>query len=123
MRWMIGASYQDDKTRDDQEGTYTASNSGIGPLRYHDFINANHQKIDTKAAFGSLDFKLRTLGRRNPRCGTPNTTITFWGVCSIPAMESSRRRSPKSPRHPSHQERASHLTPPPSRPSRSSRRI
>src|SRR5260370_13272511 len=58
MRWMIGASYQDDKTRDDQEGTYTASNSGIGPLRYHDFINANHQKIDTKAAFGSLDFKL-----------------------------------------------------------------
>src|SRR5712675_1660680 len=58
MRWMIGASYQDDKTRDDQEGNYTASNSGIGPLRYHDFINANHQKIDTKAAFGSLDFKL-----------------------------------------------------------------
>ena len=58
LRWMVGASYQDDKTRDDQEGTYTASNSGIGPLRYHDFINSNHQKIDTKAAFGSLDFNL-----------------------------------------------------------------
>ena len=58
MRWMIGASYQNDTTRDDQEGTYTASNSGIGAIRYHDFINGNHQKIDTKAAFGSLDFKL-----------------------------------------------------------------
>jgi outer membrane receptor protein involved in Fe transport len=58
LRWMVGASYQDDKTRDDQEGTYTASNSGIGAFRYHDFINSNHQKIDTKAAFGSLDFNM-----------------------------------------------------------------
>jgi iron complex outermembrane recepter protein len=58
VHWMIGANYQDDRTRDDQEGDYTSSNSGIGPYRYHDFINSNHQKIDTKAVFGSLDFKL-----------------------------------------------------------------
>lgn len=58
LRWMVGGSYQSDKTRDDQEGDYTASNSGIGTFRYNDFINSNHQKIDTKAAFGSLDFNL-----------------------------------------------------------------
>jgi len=58
IRWMIGANYQKDTTGDDQRGHYTASNSGIGPLRYHDFINSNHQKLDVKAAFASLDYRL-----------------------------------------------------------------
>ncbi len=58
FRWMIGGNYGHDKTADDQEGFYTASNSGVGPFRYNDFINSNHQKITTKAVFGSLDYEL-----------------------------------------------------------------
>jgi len=58
LKWMVGGNYGHDRTADDQRGDYTASNSGVGPFRYNAFINSNHQVIDTKAAFGSLDYKL-----------------------------------------------------------------
>ncbi len=58
IRWMLGGNYSHDTTGDDQRGDYIASNSGVGPFRYTSFINSNHQKITTKAVFGSLDYEL-----------------------------------------------------------------
>ena len=58
LNWMVGGNYEHDITHDNQLGDYTASNSGIGLLRYHDFYNSNNQRIETKAVFGSLDYKL-----------------------------------------------------------------
>lgn len=58
LNWMLGANYQHDTTHDDQFGQMNGTNSGIGPVRFYDFINSNSQKIDTKAAFGSLDYQL-----------------------------------------------------------------
>jgi len=58
LKWMIGGNYEHDTTHDNQEGIYTGSNSGVGALRFHDFINSNNQEITTKAVFGSLDYKL-----------------------------------------------------------------
>ena len=56
-RWMLGGNYESDTTRDDQLGYQSsASNSGIGPDRWHTFLNDNHQNVDTWASFGSLDF-------------------------------------------------------------------
>lgn len=58
IHWMVGANYGHDSTKDDQAGHYTASNSGVGPFRYNDFINSSHQKITNKAVFASLDYKI-----------------------------------------------------------------
>jgi iron complex outermembrane receptor protein len=58
LHWMVGLNYEDDQSSDDQYGFDYGSNSGIGPLRWHYSDNSNHQTIDTKAAFGSLDYAL-----------------------------------------------------------------
>ncbi len=58
LHWMLGLNYEDDQSSDDQYGSDYGSNSGIGPLRWRYSDNSNHQTIDTKAAFGSLDYAL-----------------------------------------------------------------
>lgn len=58
LLWMIGGNYGRDSTDDRQFGKFFASNSGVGPFRYSEFINVNGQKIRTKAVFGSLDYDL-----------------------------------------------------------------
>ncbi len=58
LKWLIGANYENDSTNDHQLGYDDGSNSGVGPLRFHNFININDQIINTSAVFGSLDYLL-----------------------------------------------------------------
>jgi iron complex outermembrane recepter protein len=58
LRWMVGGNFERDLTKDDQNGVFTATNSGVGPFRYNDFFNINHQSIQTEAAFASLDYQM-----------------------------------------------------------------
>ena len=58
LHWMVGANYEADSTKDDQLTHYTASNSGIGELRFTNVGIENHQSVDTRSAFASLDYQL-----------------------------------------------------------------
>ena len=58
IHWMLGGNYQHDDTTDVQRLSIQGSNSGVGPFRWVDFFNVNLQKVDTKAGFASLDYKL-----------------------------------------------------------------
>lgn len=58
IRWMVGGNFQDDSSRDNQTGHYVGTSSGIGPLRFVEFINSNRQKVRTYAGFGSVDVAL-----------------------------------------------------------------
>ncbi|AEG50192.1 TonB-dependent receptor [Sphingobium chlorophenolicum L-1] len=58
VKWMVGGNYGHNSTKDDQTGQFTSSNNGVGPFRYNDFVNSNHQKIESKAVFASLDYGL-----------------------------------------------------------------
>lgn len=58
LRWMVGGNYGYDRTEDNHVGYYTATNSGIGPFRYNDFINGSRQRIESKSVFGSLEYAL-----------------------------------------------------------------
>lgn len=62
LKWMLGANYEHDDTRDEQDLAINATNSGIGPFRWNGLLNLNDQKIDTSAVFGSLDYAVtRTI--------------------------------------------------------------
>nr|WP_087575006.1 TonB-dependent receptor [Sphingomonas sp. CDS-1] len=58
LRWMVGGNYGYDRTEDNHRGHYTATNSGIGPFRYNDFINSSRQRIESTSVFGSLEYSL-----------------------------------------------------------------
>lgn len=59
LRWMIGGNYEGDVAKENQSGfDFYASNSGVGPFRYHSFGVQNDQDIETSAIFGSLDYKV-----------------------------------------------------------------
>jgi iron complex outermembrane receptor protein len=58
IRWMLGGNYADDRTSDDQNGSTKSSEVGVFGLTSSNFINSNHQHVETAAAFGSLDFDL-----------------------------------------------------------------
>ncbi|MFB0875835.1 MULTISPECIES: TonB-dependent receptor [unclassified Sphingobium] len=58
LRWMLGGNYEHNVTHDNQFGHIHGTNSGVGPIRFSEFVNSNNQDIETKALFGSLDFKL-----------------------------------------------------------------
>ena len=58
IHWMVGVNYQHDDTNDRFKLAIQGSNSGVGPYRWINFYNLNRQKIETKAAFASLDYKL-----------------------------------------------------------------
>jgi iron complex outermembrane receptor protein len=58
LKWMIGGNYDRDIVDENQPGDTTSSSSGIGALRFHNYVLQNYQDVKTKAAFGSLDFGL-----------------------------------------------------------------
>lgn len=58
LHWMGGVNYEKDQSNDNDEGNTTSSSSGIGPVRFHNFVNQNDQNVRTKAVFGSLDYSI-----------------------------------------------------------------
>lgn len=58
LRWMVGANYQKDNTKDAGYMNYHASNSGVGPFRYDNFYYNNNQDVTTKSVFGSLNYEI-----------------------------------------------------------------
>lgn len=58
LQYMLGGVYENQTTRENDFGQNIASNSGIGPFRYYDFLTINNQDVHTKAAFGSLNYHL-----------------------------------------------------------------
>jgi outer membrane receptor protein involved in Fe transport len=58
LKWMIGGNYQHDKVDDIEHVSNQGSNSQVGPFDYITFDNSALQRINTKAVFGSLDYKL-----------------------------------------------------------------
>jgi len=62
LKWMVGANYEHDHTNDTQFLFLRATNSGLrlptGIFRWTQVNNLNDQKVDTWAAFASLDYDL-----------------------------------------------------------------
>jgi len=65
VKWMIGGNYEYDHTNDTQFLFLRATNTGLrlppfvgGTFRWTAINNLNDQRINTKAAFGSLDINL-----------------------------------------------------------------
>lgn len=59
LRWMVGANYQRDRSREDQESRDVHTSNSQLPTGTFDAINAiNNQDVRTKAAFASLDYDL-----------------------------------------------------------------
>lgn len=63
LRWMVGGSYQYNNTREnevdaDAQNPFTSTVDTFFGIHLNGVIHNNTQKIDTYAAFGSLDFKL-----------------------------------------------------------------
>ena len=58
VKYTIGASFGSDKSREDELVQTDSSNSGIGPVRYHDVDIMNNQDVTTSAAFASLSVPL-----------------------------------------------------------------
>jgi iron complex outermembrane recepter protein len=56
--FTVGGNFQRDIVDDDDLGDFNATNAGVGPARYQNFINRADQSIITRAGFGALDFKL-----------------------------------------------------------------
>ncbi|HEY2401132.1 MAG TPA: TonB-dependent receptor, partial [Steroidobacteraceae bacterium] len=58
ITFTLGGNFQRDVVDDDDLGDFNATNAGVGPARYQNFINRADQNIVTRAGFGALDFKL-----------------------------------------------------------------
>lgn len=62
LKWMVGGNYQNDTANEDQIGHEWASNSGVATpafvSRFRDFVIRNDQKIETVAAFASVDYEI-----------------------------------------------------------------
>jgi iron complex outermembrane recepter protein len=60
MKWMLGANYEHDTLGEIANQANQATNNGLPfvPLHYTDYYLRNRQAVDTKAVFGSLDYKL-----------------------------------------------------------------
>ena len=56
--FTVGGNFQRDIVDDDDLGDFNATNAGVGPARYQNFINRADQNIDTRAGFAALDFKM-----------------------------------------------------------------
>ena len=56
--FTLGGNFQHDIVDDDDIGDFDATNAGVGPARYQNFINRADQNIITRAGFAALDFKL-----------------------------------------------------------------
>ena len=57
LRWLVGGNYGHDDTQERQFFMFTGSNNGVGPFRYHQFLEVNDVKVNTYAVFGSLEYQ------------------------------------------------------------------
>ena len=58
VKWMVGANYQRDQSRNDNRFKFDASNSGVGPFRFFAANGYSTQDVKTKGVFGSLDVRI-----------------------------------------------------------------
>ena len=58
LKWMVGANYQKDLTRDRPLTFHNGSNNGVGPRRWTQYRLINDQDVETKAVFASVDYNL-----------------------------------------------------------------
>ena len=58
LKWMAGVNYDKSLARDRPLTDTIASNNGLGPRRWPNYLLHNDQDVETKAAFGSLDYNL-----------------------------------------------------------------
>jgi outer membrane receptor protein involved in Fe transport len=58
LKWMFGGNYEHDSTRDAQNLFINGTTDYLGPYYWHDITNLSNQKVETKAVFGSLDYKI-----------------------------------------------------------------
>lgn len=58
IKWMIGANYQSDVSKDRISQDYLGSNSGVGLKRFYQFYNTSNQDVKTKSIFASLDYEI-----------------------------------------------------------------
>lgn len=56
LRWMVGANYQDDIADESTLNQNQATNNQIGPFLFTQTGQIANQDIETKSAFGSLDY-------------------------------------------------------------------
>jgi iron complex outermembrane receptor protein len=77
--FTIGGNFQHDVVDDDDVGHFNATNAGVGPARYQDFINRADQNILTKAGFTALDFKLTDTLRAQGSARYTSQTRDFRG--------------------------------------------
>lgn len=58
LKWMIGGNYSFDDTKESRVNSTVATNNGVGPFRWDGFTVNNNVKVETFAAFGSLEYQL-----------------------------------------------------------------
>ena len=58
IHFTLGANYQHDKDDGDEGSNFTATNSGLGPYRFHVLDQPLGQRVDTKALFASGEYQL-----------------------------------------------------------------
>ncbi len=58
LRWLGGVNYEHDNLNEADIIATMGSNTQIGALNFSNLTASNFQKVDTKAFFGSLDYKL-----------------------------------------------------------------
>ncbi len=56
LQWMVGGNVQQDHANEDDTSLLGSTNNGVGPFRFDSDALSNHQAVNTKAAFQSLDF-------------------------------------------------------------------
>jgi len=82
--FTVGGNFQHDIVDDDDVGHFNATNAGVGPARYQDFINRADQNIVTKAGFTALDFKLTDTLRAQGSARYTSQTRDFRGCLLDP---------------------------------------
>jgi len=58
LKWLAGASYQRDAADETDRAQTGSSSNSIGPFTFDSLDNINRQRIETTAAFGSIDLGL-----------------------------------------------------------------
>ena len=58
LKWMVGGNYGSDSTTESRLNYTLATNNGVGPFRWSQFVVNNNVDVDTLAAFGSLEYQL-----------------------------------------------------------------
>ncbi|HKX23475.1 MAG TPA: TonB-dependent receptor [Rhizorhapis sp.] len=57
LKWMLGGNYSYDDTTESRFNATIATNNGVGPFRWNEFVVNNNVEVNTIAAFGSLEYQ------------------------------------------------------------------